>query len=336
MQTAAAGWPQLSGLRYAVLALGDSEYAQFCGFGRALDEWLRAQGAQPLFDRVDVDNGDAAARATGSIIWACWPAAATCPTGKRRPTNPGACKCERLNPDSQGGPCYLLTLAPPPGAAPAWQAGDIAEIGPRRNAAGTAAAPRILDRLAARRRRAAIAGAPDARARWRPGPGQRLADPRGAAGRRDRSPAAVNRNFHAPDDDRPMILIGNGTGLAGLRALLKARLAGRHRNWLVFGERQAAHDWFCRAEIEGWRDAGQLERLDAVFSRDQEERRYVQHLLREQAHMVRAWTDAGAAVYVCGSLQGMAGGVDEALRDILGDARLQQLLHDGRYRRDVY
>ena len=146
-----------------------------------------------------------------------------------------------------------------------------------------------------------------------------------------------NRNFHAPDDDRPMILIGNGTGLAGLRALLKARLAaGRHRNWLVFGERQAAHDWFCRAEIEGWRDAGQLERLDAVFSRDQEERRYVQHLLREQAHMVRAWTDAGAAVYVCGSLQGMAGGVDEALRDILGDARLQQLLHDGRYRRDVY
>ena len=52
--------------------------------------------------------------------------------------------------------------------------------------------------------------------------------------------------------------------------------------------------------------------------------------------MVRAWTDAGAAVYVCGSLQGMAGGVDEALRDILGDARLQQLLHDGRYRRDVY
>ena len=112
-----------------------------------------------------------------------------------------------------------------------------------------------------------------------------------------------------------MILIGNGTGLAGLRALLKARLAaGRHRNWLVFGERQAAHDWFCRAEIEGWRDAGGIERLDAVFSRDQEERRYVQHLLREQAGTVRAWIDAGAAVYVCGSLQGMAGGVDDAAR----------------------
>ena len=103
----------------------------------------------------------------------------------------------------------------------------------------------------------------------------------------------------------------------------------------MFGERQAAHDWFCRAEIEGWRDAGGIERLDAVFSRDQEERRYVQHLLREQAGTVRAWIDAGAAVYVCGSLQGMAGGVDDALRDILGDARLQQMQHDGRYRRDV-
>ena len=102
-----------------------------------------------------------------------------------------------------------------------------------------------------------------------------------------------NRNFHAPDDDRPMILIGNGTGLAGLRALLARLAAGRHRNWLVFGERQAAHDWFCRAEIQGWRDAGQIERLDAVFSRDQEERRYVQHLLREQADTVRAWTRRG-------------------------------------------
>ena len=338
MQTAAAGAPQLSGLRYAVLALGDSEYAQFCGFGRALDEWLRAQGAQPLFDRVDVDNGDAAALRHWQHHLGLLAGRGDLPDWETPAYEPWRLQGrERLNPDSQGG------LLPADAGATARRRARLAGRRHRRDRPaprtrrGTAAAPRILDRLAARRRRAAIAGAPDARARWRPGPGQRLADPRGAAGRRDRSPAAVQPQFPrarrrpADDPDRQRHRPGRPARAA------QARLAaGRHRNWLVFGERQAAHDWFCRAEIEGWRDAGQLERLDAVFSRDQEERRYVQHLLREQAHMVRAWTDAGAAVYVCGSLQGMAGGVDEALRDILGDARLQQLLHDGRYRRDVY
>ena len=146
-----------------------------------------------------------------------------------------------------------------------------------------------------------------------------------------------NRNFHAPVDGRPMILIGNGTGLAGLRALIKARrAAGHERNWLVFGERHAAHDNFCGDEIAAWRKDGTLARVDSVYSRDQPGRRYVQHCLLEQAADVRAWIDEGAAIYVCGSLQGMAGGVDAALRDILGAERLQALQHDGRYRRDVY
>jgi len=76
--------------------------------------------------------------------------------------------------------------------------------------------------------------------------------------------------------------------------------------------------------------------VDTVYSLDQPQRRYVQHLLREQADTLRDWVEDGAALYVCGSLQGMAGGVDAALQDILGDARLQALQHAGRYRRDVY
>ena len=62
----------------------------------------------------------------------------------------------------------------------------------------------------------------------------------------------------------------------------------------------------------------------------------MQHCLLEQAVRVAAWVDDGAAVYVCGSLQGMAGGVDAVLRQILGDEQVQAMLHDGRYRRDVY
>jgi sulfite reductase (NADPH) flavoprotein alpha-component len=62
----------------------------------------------------------------------------------------------------------------------------------------------------------------------------------------------------------------------------------------------------------------------------------VQDVLRDQADRLREWVERGAAIYVCGSLQGMAGGVNEALRAILGAPELEQLTAEGRYRRDVY
>jgi sulfite reductase (NADPH) flavoprotein alpha-component len=134
-----------------------------------------------------------------------------------------------------------------------------------------------------------------------------------------------------------MLLIGNGSGLAGLRGLLRARIGlGVRENWLLFGERNAAHDFLLRGELEGWQSAGWLARMDLAFSRDQQERLYVQDVLRAQADLVREWVERGAAIYVCGSLQGMAGGVHDALRDILGEDTLEQLAADGRYRRDVY
>ena len=77
-----------------------------------------------------------------------------------------------------------------------------------------------------------------------------------------------------------MILVGNGTGLAGLRAHLRARAAvGAGPNWLLFGERNAAYDFHHQAELEGWHRQGTLQRLDVAFSRDQPTRVYVQHLL---------------------------------------------------------
>ena len=146
-----------------------------------------------------------------------------------------------------------------------------------------------------------------------------------------------HRGFHAPEGDSPLILIGNGSGLAGLRSLLKERIAaGLQRNWLLFGERNAARDFYCRDELQGWLAQGDLARLDLAFSRDQAAKVYVQDRLREAADELLCWVDAGAAIYVCGSLQGMAGGVDQVLREVLGDTRVEQLLESGRYRRDVY
>jgi sulfite reductase (NADPH) flavoprotein alpha-component len=136
---------------------------------------------------------------------------------------------------------------------------------------------------------------------------------------------------------RPLILIGNGTGLAGLRAHLKARIdAGKFDNWLVFGERNAAHDFLCREELTRWAGAGELARLDLAFSRDGGNLRYVQHVLAAHRETLRDWVARGAAIYVCGSLQGMASGVHDALVSALGADALDDLATQGRYRRDVY
>jgi sulfite reductase (NADPH) flavoprotein alpha-component len=146
-----------------------------------------------------------------------------------------------------------------------------------------------------------------------------------------------NPNFHGPTDDRPMLMIGNGTGIAGLRAHMHRRVKLQHRrNWLIFGERNAALDSFYAEELRQWRAAGYLEGLDLVFSRDQPARRYVQGRLLELESDVRGWIDAGAAIYVCGSLRGMAPGVHETLTTILGVDQLEFLARNGRYLRDVY
>jgi sulfite reductase (NADPH) flavoprotein alpha-component len=134
-----------------------------------------------------------------------------------------------------------------------------------------------------------------------------------------------------------LILIGNGTGLAGLRAHWKARVARPHGGtWLMFGERTRAHDAFLDAELQAALASGSLTRLDRVFSRDAGDGRYVQQLVSEHAADLSAWVDRGATILVCGSLEGMSKGVQAALEAVLGTERLLALTEAGRYRRDVY
>ncbi|KAG1087122.1 hypothetical protein G6F40_013790 [Rhizopus arrhizus] len=115
-------------MQYAVLALGDSEYAQFCGFGHRLDDWLHAQGATPLFDLVEVDNGDPAAlRHWQQLLGQLGGGASELPDWSPAEYQPWTLlQREHLNPGSPGGPVYWLRLQPPAGAAVQWQAGDIA------------------------------------------------------------------------------------------------------------------------------------------------------------------------------------------------------------------
>ncbi|HWT54640.1 MAG TPA: oxidoreductase, partial [Rhodocyclaceae bacterium] len=122
-----------------------------------------------------------------------------------------------------------------------------------------------------------------------------------------------------------------------LRGHLVARMqANRRDNWLIYGERNARHDAIWAEELQAWREADALQRLDCVYSRDGQSLRYVQDVLLAQGDTLRRWVDEGAAIYVCGSRAGMGEGVDAALAGLLGADALAALMQAGRYRRDVY
>lgn len=325
----------LDGLSYALLALGDRTYAQYCGFGRALDAWLQRSGAQPLFDRVEVDDGDAGAVrhwqhqlgvVTGHAVQADW----TPPAYDRW----RLAARSHLNPGSPGGEAWLVSLEPVD-HPPDWVAGDIAEIGlpgypsPGSREYSVASLPRDgrVDFIV--RRMLRPDGSPGLASGWLTRD-LAVGDPVDMRIR-------TNRSFHGPAPETPLILIGNGTGLAGLRAHWRAREGAPHGGtWLMFGERTAAHDAFLDAELQTALGAGLLTRLDRAFSRDPGDGRYVQNLIDQQADELRAWVDRGAVILVCGSLEGMSQGVHAALEAALGADRLLELTETGRYRRDVY
>lgn len=328
----------LQGVEYGLLALGDRSYAHYCAFGHDLDKWLSDSGALPIFDLIEVDN------AAPSTLHA-WQAQVAALTGakdnsafERVPfTDFRLTSRALLNPGSAGGAVFALALKSE-GAQAQWRAGDIAEVqtyrqdgepGPHREYSIASVAEEGQLSLLVRLMHDA---------NGRPGLGSgwlcQFSQPGDTLSLRIRS----NPNFHTPAGDVPLILIGNGTGIAGLRAHLKARIdAGHTRHWLLFGERNAAHDRFYEADITHWHAAEKITHLDRIFSRDADSpHRYVQEALAEHADRLQRWIDAGAVIMVCGSQAGMAPGVDAVLRDALGDDRVDQLLAEGRYRRDVY
>jgi sulfite reductase (NADPH) flavoprotein alpha-component len=326
---------ELSSLRYAVLALGDRQYANFCRFGRQLDEWLHAAGATRAFERIEVDNADPATLAEWQAQCGGSPDTSGADAPEARDAPWRLTSRRLLNRGSAGAPVYLMAFAPAAAPAPDWESGDIAQLAlasdpgrPRDYSIASIAADGELQLLVRQEQhRDGTLGAASG-----------LLTSTLSLGDITQLRLRPHRSFRLGENARrPLLLIGNGTGLAGLRSHLRARAAmGRQDNWLVFGERNARHDFLCRDEIEAWQHSGVLERVDMVFSRDQPERLYVQHRLLQRHEKVRAWVARGAAIYVCGSLQGMASGVDAALRQIVGETVMGELLSSGRYRRDVY
>jgi len=158
-----------------------------------------------------------------------------------------------------------------------------------------------------------------------------------------------NRHYALPaDGNRPIIMIGAGTGVAPYRGFIEERVetGASGKSWLFFGERNYTNDFLYQLEWQEHLASGALTKIDVAFSRDQPEKIYVQHRLWEQRKDILAWLEDGAHLYVCGDEKGMAKDVDNTLVKILaeplkgdeeaGRAKLKELTKAGRYQRDVY
>lgn len=158
-----------------------------------------------------------------------------------------------------------------------------------------------------------------------------------------------NDNFRLPANPKtPVIMIGPGTGIAPFRAFMQQRAAdgAEGKNWLFFGNPHFTEDFLYQVEWQRYVKEGVLTRIDLAWSRDQKEKVYVQHKLREQGAELWRWLNDGAHIYVCGDANRMAKDVEQALLDVIAefggmdaeaaDEFLSELRVERRYQRDVY
>lgn len=159
------------------------------------------------------------------------------------------------------------------------------------------------------------------------------------------------KSFILPEDkDTDIIMVGPGTGIAPFRAFMEQRVhdGGSGKNWLFFGDQSEKTEFYYKDEIESWVDEGHMWRFTTAWSRDQEEKIYVQHRLKEHGAEVWEWFERGAYFYICGDKQYMAKDVHRALIEIAiehGGMTEDDATHfiektmmreEKRYLRDVY
>ncbi|HEX2683053.1 MAG TPA: flavodoxin domain-containing protein [Ferruginibacter sp.] len=157
-----------------------------------------------------------------------------------------------------------------------------------------------------------------------------------------------NDQFRLPEEDKDVIMIGPGTGVAPFRSFIAQRDAtgASGRNWLFFGDRKFTTDFLYQTEMQNWLQTGVLTKLSVAFSRDQKDKIYVQHKMQQHAAELFDWLNAGAYLYVCGAKSPMSIDVENTLLNIIqqhgnyslaqADEYLNALKSEGRYLKDVY
>ena len=157
-----------------------------------------------------------------------------------------------------------------------------------------------------------------------------------------------NNQFRLPSDDKDVIMIGPGTGIAPFRSFIAQRdaVGGPGRNWLFFGDQHFTTDFLYQTEILSWVNTGVLSKVHVAFSRDQEEKIYVQHKMKKHGAEFFSWLESGAYVYICGTRDPMSADVERTILQIIEEhgnrtkeqaqEYLDELKAVGRFAKDVY
>ncbi len=443
--------PRLEGVKFAVLALGDSSYAQFCESGKQVDERLAALGAVRAAERIDLDLDYEAAAKTwltatletlapaeaGSVIHVDFHKPVTEAASKSAPFSAEITAHHKLTSERSNSETVHVELSLA-GSGITYEPGDALGIVPENDPALVAAVARaaglgedaaLREALTARydistltakqlKDYAALTGDAQAAAladdeakrteflagrqwidlletfphqleaerftallrplapryysiassqklvgdeahltiarlayesagRARLGVASGMITDRRRAGGSANVFVRPNPHFRLPQNAAtPVIMIGAGTGVAPYRGFLQELEAtgSGTKTWAIFGHRRFLYDFIYQLEIQDWLKSGVLGRLDLASSRDQPEKRYVQHVLWEQRRDLRTQLDNGASLYLCGDAKHMARDVDATLTRILADGRderegqaaLDALISAGRYKKDVY
>ncbi len=158
----------------------------------------------------------------------------------------------------------------------------------------------------------------------------------------------TNKRFRLPAEDKDIIMVGPGTGIAAFRSFLAERDAtgATGKNWLFFGEQYFASDFLYQTEIQNWFTTGVLSKVNLAFSRDQHFKIYVQHKMLQHAAKLYEWLNGGASFFICGKKAPMSVDVENTLLKIIAqqgnktseEAKkyLELMEEEGRYEKDVY
>src|SRR5213075_597613 len=128
-----------------------------------------------------------------------------------------------------------------------------------------------------------------------------------------------NKRFRLPAEDKDVIMVGPGTGIAAFRSFLAERdaIGATGRNWLFFGEQHFASDFLYQTEIQNWFETGTLTKVNLAFSRDQHYKIYVQHKMLQHGAELYEWLNGGPSFFVCGKKHPMSTDVENALLQII-------------------
>lgn len=319
----------LSHLQAAVVALGDRSYTRYCAFGDALCHALQRDNAQLLTPVIHVDN-----MAPADVIrWHSFLRQQFNATAAESTIT--ACRLvhrEWLNPGSPHQKLFLLRLRAQGEHSLTWKPGAIAHIqlpgGDCRSYSAANISQRGELELIVRQ---------VVRNNGQYGLGSGWLTDRADGGSNIPLELRDGVDIRGIAAHLPLILIGAGSGLAGLRSLLQQRVAqNAPSTWVIFGERDAVYDRPLFHELLDLEQRGAIAHLDCVHSRCPDTPCYVHQRLEQQADRIRDYLIQGGAIYVCGQAAGVGASVDQTLHSLFGAAVIDGLIAQKRYLRDIY